>query len=497
MNKLKTQAELRRLLAREKKAGKTIVLANGGFDLIHVGHVRYLRDAKSRGDILVVAVNSDSSLRSLKGPGRPLLPHDERAEILSAFSCVDYVTIFNDLNVERLLVELQPDVHAKGSDYTEETVPEKDTAKRIGARVAITGGPKVRNTKEIIRQVSSGSAAATSSRPARDFLIIRLSSLGDIIHTLPAFAALRRHFPKARIAWAVGSQGTAILDCVPGLDEILVVKGGKLLWNVRGLHKRDRVALDFQGLIKSGLLAELSRARTRLGFHKRNLREPLASIFYTDHIDEVPEDMSVIRKNLKLLEPLGIKDGKFEFPMRLPARAVSKVRAELKKLGRKERQKLVVCNMGAAWKTKRWPVDRWTALLRTLKMKRPGLFFVLLWGSAEEAGDARTVQARTGAPIVPFLSIVEVMALLKQASLLISGDTFALQAACAQGVPVVGIFGPTNPRRNGPFDALDLCAYHHKACAPCYKRECREADCLTGISSSEVAALVVERLKRG
>lgn len=497
MNKLKTLVELKPILAREKRAGKTIVLANGGFDLIHVGHVRYLRDAKARGDILVAAVNSDSSLRALKGPGRPLLPQDERAEILSAFSFVDYVTVFNELNVERLLLELQPDVHAKGSDYTKDSVPEKDTVKRIGGRVAIAGGPKVRNTSDIIQKISSASASTTRSRPARDFLIIRLSSLGDIIHTLPAFAALRRRFPKARIAWAVGSQGKAILDCVPGLDEILVVKGGKLLWNVHGLHKRDRVALDFQGLIKSGLLAELSRARTRIGFNKKNLREQLASIFYTDHIDEVSEDMSVIRKNLKLLEPLGIREEKFEFPLRLPARAVSKVHSELKKLGRKKGQKLVVCNMGAAWKTKRWPIARWVSFLQILKKKRPALFFVLLWGNTEEAEAARTVQARTGAPAVPFLSIVEVMALLKQASLLVSGDTFVLQAACALAVPVVGIFGPTNPRRNGPFDAADLCAYHRKDCAPCYKRDCRQADCLEEITAEEVAALALERLRRG
>lgn len=493
MSKLKTLAELKPLLAREKKKGKKVVLANGCFDLIHVGHVRYLRDARSRGDILVLAINSDSSVRKLKGRGRPLLPQDERAEILGSFSFVDHILIFDEPNVERILLELRPDVHAKGSDYTEKTVPEKDTVKRIGGRVAIAGGPKVRNTSDIIETIA---ASGSRGSAPRNFLILRLGALGDIIHTLPAFAALRKQFPQARIAWAVDERGKAILDCVPGLDEILVVRKGKLGWHTPHLKMRDRVALDFQGLIKSGLLAELSRARRRIGFNRRNLKEPLASIFYTERIPEVSEDASVIGKNLKLLAPLGIKEERFEFPLRIPAEATAKVRDELKRLGRRKGQPLVLCNVGAAWKTKRWPVERWAALLDTLRKKKPEVFLILLWGNKEEAEAAGRVSARTGIPIVPFLSVVQVMAVIREASLLISGDTFALQAACALGVPVVGIFGPTNPRRNGPFRPEDECAYHEKDCAPCYKRDCKKGDCLADITSGEVAALALKRLKR-
>ena len=495
MNKLATLDELKPILARARKDKKTIVLANGCFDLIHVGHVRYLRDAASRGDVLVVAINSDKSVRRLKGPGRPLLPEEDRAEIISAFSVVDHVLIFGEPNVERVLTELKPDIHAKGSDYTEETVPERDTVRRIGGRVAIAGGPKVRNTSDVIRTIALSSASRP--RPPRNILIIRLSSLGDIIHTIPAFAALRRGFPGAKISWAVAPPGKPILECLPGLDEILVIKRGKLLWNTRGLHQRDRVALDFQGLIKSGLLAELSRARTRLGFHKNNLKESLASIFYTQRIPQVSEDMSVIRKNLKLLAPLGIQDERIDFPLRIPAAASAKVRTELRRLGRNPGQKMVVCNLGAAWKTKRWSEERWTAFILALKKKQPGLLILLLWGNTEEAEAAKAVGTRTSSPVVPFLSVVEVMALLREASLLVSGDTFALQAACALAVPVVGIFGPTNPRRNGPFRKEDFTAYHPKECAPCYKRECRRAECLEDITAEEVAGLALKRLRKG
>jgi len=126
------------------------VLANGCFDLIHVGHIRYLRESKRCGDILVVAINSDSSVVRLKGSGRPILPEAERAAILSAFECVDYVIVFSESNVENILKTLRPDVHAKGSDYTPETVPERETVLSYGGEIAITGGPKVRSTSEIL-----------------------------------------------------------------------------------------------------------------------------------------------------------------------------------------------------------------------------------------------------------------------------------------------------------------------------------------------------------
>jgi rfaE bifunctional protein nucleotidyltransferase chain/domain len=150
LKKLKTLSQLRRFASSERKKGRTIVLANGGFDVVHAGHVRYLQAAKGEGDILIVALNSDRSVRRLKGRGRPVLPETERAEIIAAFGCVDYVTIFDEPNVEEILNALQPDVHAKGSDYTKETVPERETVLAYGGRIAIAGGPKIRSASEVI-----------------------------------------------------------------------------------------------------------------------------------------------------------------------------------------------------------------------------------------------------------------------------------------------------------------------------------------------------------
>lgn len=134
-----------------RRAGNSVTLANGAFDLLHVGHVRYLRAAKELGGRLVVAVNSDASVRALKGEGRPLMPAEERAEILAALSDVDAVVIFDEPDVREIIREIRPEVHAKGTDYTAETVPERDQVIACGGRVEIVGDPKDHSTTAMIR----------------------------------------------------------------------------------------------------------------------------------------------------------------------------------------------------------------------------------------------------------------------------------------------------------------------------------------------------------
>jgi D-glycero-beta-D-manno-heptose 1-phosphate adenylyltransferase len=151
--KVVSRDELRGLLAERKRDGKRVVFANGCFDTLHVGHVRYLDGARSEGDVLVVAVNDDASVRGLKGPGRPILNEGARAELVAALRAVDYVVLFHEPNVEPLLELLRPDVHAKGTDYSAETVPERETAARLGIRVAIVGDPKNHSTRGFIETV--------------------------------------------------------------------------------------------------------------------------------------------------------------------------------------------------------------------------------------------------------------------------------------------------------------------------------------------------------
>lgn len=145
-----------RLIARvaiARRAGARIVLANGCFDILHVGHVRYLEGARALGDLLVVGINSDEQVRLLKGDGRPLVPERERAELIAGLRAVDFVTIFTEPNVETLLRAVRPDIHAKGTDYTEDSVPERDVVRSFGGRVAIVGDPKDHSTSELISQL--------------------------------------------------------------------------------------------------------------------------------------------------------------------------------------------------------------------------------------------------------------------------------------------------------------------------------------------------------
>jgi len=152
-NKLIARGDLARVASQLRKQGKRIVLANGCFDILHVGHVRYLAGASAEGDALIVAVNADSGVTGLKGPGRPVLNEHARALLVAALREVDYVVIFAEPNVESLLIELRPDVHAKGTDYSAETVPERAMAERLGIRVAIVGDPKDHSTRELLQTI--------------------------------------------------------------------------------------------------------------------------------------------------------------------------------------------------------------------------------------------------------------------------------------------------------------------------------------------------------
>lgn len=145
--------QLAKVLEKERNRGKTIALANGGFDLIHIGHIRYLQGAAQTADILLVALNSDTSLKTLKGESRAVLDQQSRVRLMCSFECVDYVTLFGETTVDNILLMLKPDFHCKGSDYTVDTVPERETVKSYGGRIAIVGGDKIRNTSDILEEI--------------------------------------------------------------------------------------------------------------------------------------------------------------------------------------------------------------------------------------------------------------------------------------------------------------------------------------------------------
>jgi len=157
LSRIAKRDELITIVETKRQHGKKIVLANGCFDVLHVGHVRYLEAARMLGDLLIVGINSDEQAQLLKGEGRPLVPQDQRAEIISSIEAVDLVTIFSEPTVEQLLLALKPDVHAKGTDYTEDSVPEGDVVRSFGGRVAIVGDPKDHSSSEMIEKLAVSS----------------------------------------------------------------------------------------------------------------------------------------------------------------------------------------------------------------------------------------------------------------------------------------------------------------------------------------------------
>ena len=163
-----SESQLVEAVARDRVAGRTVAFANGCFDLLHVGHVRYLRAAAAEADRLIVAVNDDRSVAGLKGEGRPILPASDRAELVAALRCVDYVVVFGDADVERLLLLVKPDVHCKGTDYTSDTVPERAVVAGYGGRTAIVGDPKSHATRELLARIAASPHPAPRTSHPKD-----------------------------------------------------------------------------------------------------------------------------------------------------------------------------------------------------------------------------------------------------------------------------------------------------------------------------------------
>jgi heptosyltransferase-1 len=324
-------------------------------------------------------------------------------------------------------------------------------------------------------------------------LIVRLGSLGDIVHALPAAAALRRVAPHARIDWLVDAQHRELLDLVPIIDEPIVL-GARTLTGwldiTRVLRARGYdVAVDLQGLLKSAVLARASGARRVLGFSIWHLRERTARPFYSE--TAAPDAAEhVVRKNLALVAALGVETDRLEFPL---AARESPALAEVTRVARGAAFALV--NPGAAWPNKRWPPDRFGALAATLR-NRFGLMPVVLWGPGEEALARSVVAASSGTAVVaPRTAISDLVQLARAASLMVSGDTGPIHIAAAVGTPVVGLYGPTSPARNGPWSPADVCLSRFERCECHHKRRCTARTwCLEDITVAEVTGAVERRL---
>jgi heptosyltransferase-1 len=339
------------------------------------------------------------------------------------------------------------------------------------------------------------------------FLIVRLGALGDIVHAIPVAAALRRAFPSSRIDWLVSGKHREMLDLVPVIDRRLAIDdrgdaaGGSSLAAVVAELRRTGydVAIDLQGLIKSALLARLSGAPRVIGFSARYARESLARLFYREAHDpgrgglyDPRETRHVVDINLGVLQRLGVTAAKAEFPID-PVDSAAARRVADRTGGR-----YALLNPGAAWPNKRWPPERFGAVAGRLR-DRHGLTSVLLWGPGEEALAHEAAHASRGAAFVSERTTIgDLVALARGAAVMVSGDTGPTHIATAVGTPLVGIYGPTRPARNGPLAAADVTVSRDEMCRCHHLRRCKlERMCLLDIEVDEMMGAVERRLAAG
>ncbi len=335
----------------------------------------------------------------------------------------------------------------------------------------------------------------------RAILIVRLGALGDVVHALPVAAALRERFPASRIDWVVDERYQDVLSLAPVVDRRIVLRSRSLpVWRrIVDLRRALAggawdVAVDAQGLLKSAAVARWSGARRVLGFAAPHLREPAARLFYTETCD--PGDAAhVIDKNLALAGRLGARADARRFPLASPASPALDAVRRLPGVGAGP---FAVLNPGAAWPNKRWAPAKLARVAERLRAAR-GLPSVVTWGPGDEARAAAVVEGAGGAArLAPPTRVPDLVAVLRAAAVVVSGDTGPLHLAAAVGTPVVGLYGPTDPRRNGPWSPRDVAVSRFADCRCRWRRRCRAARrCLDDVAVDEVAAAVDRRLAAG
>jgi len=336
-------------------------------------------------------------------------------------------------------------------------------------------------------------------------LVVRLGSLGDIVHALPAVAALRDTFPQARLDWLVEQRWAELLELNPDVSNVFPVDTrawrraplSPATWRSLGALRRMLrearydSAIDFQGLYKSAVLARMSGAKQRIGFAKSVAKEPGAARFYTVRV-QPPTGIHVIDMNRALAREAGAGETPVRFA--LPTSAEDEAAVE-EMLRTHHLGEFVVLSPGGGWGSKCWPVERYAALHNALARER-GWRTVLNAGPGEEKlVGAFQAQARVTKPVHLTLTLRQLVALLKRAKVLVSGDTGPLHLAAALGTPVVGLYGPTDPVRNGPYGARAVVLHHREKATITFKHEEGTSPALLAITVEEVVAAVKRALE--
>ena len=353
-------------------------------------------------------------------------------------------------------------------------------------------------------------------------IIVKLSSIGDVVHTLPAAALLKRSLPGISLTWIVERRAAEILNDSPAIDRIIEIDtrawrrnllSSSTMYDVRtqlhsignasGLNgaRNSDIAIDFQGLVKSGLVALATRAPSRIGFETRDLREKASKILLTEQV-KTSSFGHVIEKNLALAraailradtgcsvaQDVGANDG-YEFPI-----SVSAEDEDIVEKAVRGRRPYAILNPGGGWPTKLWPTEHYARLADWLNSQF-GFTSVVTFGPGEEQlAEKVAANSRSGAVHLLSSSLKQFVGLARRAELFVGGDTGPLHLAAASGTPIVGLYGPTSPSRNGPFNPNDITVGRDLWCrSDCHRRSCWHWECMD-ISVEDVTSAVSKRL---
>ena len=331
-------------------------------------------------------------------------------------------------------------------------------------------------------------------------LIVKLSAIGDVVHTLPAAAYLKKALPGARVSWVVERRAAAILEGSPAIDDLIAINGRSLRKNpFAGRPAGFDIAIDFQGLIKSGLVTKASGAARRVGFETGELRESVSRLFLTEQV-QTASLPHVLDKNLALARAVAASVtgsgeracSEYEFPISVSDDDEASVAERID--GRFER--FVILNPGGGWATKLWGPARFAALADWL-WEEGRMISLITFGPGEEGLAAEVASHSSANTAVPFPSTLkQFVALARRARLFVGGDTGPLHLAAACRTPIVGLYGPTSPERNGPFDGRDIAVGRDLWCRErCHRRACWHWECME-IPLAAVQQAVLARLQR-
>ncbi|MDD5712982.1 MAG: glycosyltransferase family 9 protein [Smithellaceae bacterium] len=340
-----------------------------------------------------------------------------------------------------------------------------------------------------------------------NILIVKLSAIGDVIHTLPSLSALRKRFPQAHITWVVEQAAADLVVGHPYLDSVIVstrkgwagkLRGGNIGAVVAEMREltgalRSRpydLVIDFHGLFKSAVLAGLCRGKRKLGY--RSLQE-LSGLFYTERI---PEDMEkhAVDRYLDFARYLGADVSKPEFLIPVAFENERRTEALLKEAGIASGERFIAVSPVALWKTKLWSDEKFAALC-DMMISRLGVKVVLTGGAAAPLMRIGNLMKENAVNLGGKTTLKDLAALYRRAALVVTTDSGPMHLAAATGTPVIALFGPTDPRRTGPYGAGHTVLQKSLPCVPCFKKNCEKMDCMRGIGVDEVFAAVEEKMK--